>query len=139
MGFTEAEKPRVVLECLRMIATLKLDPAKNRLLAGFVDTYSRLEDEQRERFRREALGLPEPEKEQVMELSNMFIRDGIEIGRKEGELSLAVRLLTKRLGELGEARMTRIRALELDRLEAIVEAIFELDSLDMLDRRLESL
>ena len=33
---------RVKLECLRLLATLRLDPARMQLISGFVDTYLRL-------------------------------------------------------------------------------------------------
>lgn len=143
MGFVEHEKPRVVLECLRMLATLRLVPARNRLISGFVDTYIRLEGEQLMTFEREARILPAPERERVMELSNPWIRighrDGLEEGRRQGELSLAMRLLQKRFGELGEGRIARLRALELEQLETLAEAIFELDSLEALNARFEAL
>lgn len=32
----------VKLECLRLLVTLRLDPARMRLISGFVDTYLRL-------------------------------------------------------------------------------------------------
>jgi hypothetical protein len=36
------DRPRVKLECLRLLATLRLNPARMRLISGFVDTYLRL-------------------------------------------------------------------------------------------------
>jgi hypothetical protein len=36
------DRPKVKAECLRLLATLQLDPARTRLLSGFVDTYLRL-------------------------------------------------------------------------------------------------
>ncbi|ELR96691.1 hypothetical protein GLO73106DRAFT_00004880, partial [Gloeocapsa sp. PCC 73106] len=61
MQFEPEERARVKLECLRMIATLKLDPARTQLISGFVDTYLRLDGVEEERFERELenLGLVE--------------------------------------------------------------------------------
>src|SRR4051794_20192939 len=42
MGFEPRERVQVKLECLRMLATFRLSPAKQRLISGFVDTYLRL-------------------------------------------------------------------------------------------------
>jgi hypothetical protein len=42
MQIDKRDRRRVKYECLRLLATLKLNPAKMRLIAGFVDTYLRL-------------------------------------------------------------------------------------------------
>ncbi|MFW6360042.1 MAG: Rpn family recombination-promoting nuclease/putative transposase, partial [Chroococcales cyanobacterium] len=41
MQIAPEDRPRVKLECLRMLATLQLDPARTQLISGFVDTYLR--------------------------------------------------------------------------------------------------
>ena len=43
------ERPRVKLECLRLLATLRLNPARMRLISGFVDTYLRPSSASRQR------------------------------------------------------------------------------------------
>ena len=42
MQIAKADRPKVKLECLRMLATLKLNPAKTKLISGFIDTYLKL-------------------------------------------------------------------------------------------------
>ena len=42
MKIARRERPLVKLECLRLLATLRLNPAKMQLISGFVDTYCRL-------------------------------------------------------------------------------------------------
>ncbi len=42
MAIAPADRPRVKLECLRLLATLRLDPARTRLISGFIDTYLQL-------------------------------------------------------------------------------------------------
>jgi hypothetical protein len=42
MRIDAADRPRVKVECLRLLATLRLDPARSQLISGFVDTYLRL-------------------------------------------------------------------------------------------------
>ncbi|MDQ2687409.1 MAG: Rpn family recombination-promoting nuclease/putative transposase, partial [Armatimonadota bacterium] len=39
MRIAPADRPRVKLECLRLLATLRLDPARTQLISGFVDSY----------------------------------------------------------------------------------------------------
>jgi hypothetical protein len=50
MNNAPEDRPRVKLECLRIIAPLKLDPARVRLLSGFVDSYLRLNAAEQEVF-----------------------------------------------------------------------------------------
>jgi hypothetical protein len=42
MKMTSVERKRVKFECLRLLATLQLNPAKMQLISGFVGTYLRL-------------------------------------------------------------------------------------------------
>ena len=39
MGMALEERPWVKLECLRLLATIRLNPARMRLISGFVATY----------------------------------------------------------------------------------------------------
>jgi hypothetical protein len=42
MNIAPTERRQVKFECLRLLATLKLDRARMRLISGFIDTYLRL-------------------------------------------------------------------------------------------------
>ena len=50
MAFKPEERVKVKLECLRMIASLKLDPARTELISGFIDTYLRLNEQEEIEF-----------------------------------------------------------------------------------------
>jgi hypothetical protein len=50
MNIASQDRPRVKSECLRLLATLKLHPAKMQLISGFVDTYLRLNAEEEQIF-----------------------------------------------------------------------------------------
>lgn len=39
MNIAPEDRPRVKFECLRLLATLRLDPARMQLISGFIDTY----------------------------------------------------------------------------------------------------
>jgi hypothetical protein len=38
MGIATVDRPRVKLECLRLLATLRLDPARTYFISAFIDT-----------------------------------------------------------------------------------------------------
>ena len=42
MQIAVEDRPKVKAACLRVLTTLKLDPARTKLISGFVDTYLRL-------------------------------------------------------------------------------------------------
>ena len=42
MQIAPADRTKVKLECLRLLATLRLDPARTKLISGFVDSYLKL-------------------------------------------------------------------------------------------------
>jgi predicted transposase YdaD len=51
--------------------------------------------------------------------------EGRQEGRQEGELDLALRLLRRRCGQLSPEQLARVRALSLERIEALGEALLE--------------
>ncbi|MEK6288814.1 MAG: DUF4351 domain-containing protein [Acidobacteriota bacterium] len=53
------------------------------------------------------------------------IRQGLKQGRQEGEITLVLRLLTRRCGELGPSLQSRIRKLPLNKVEALAEALLD--------------
>lgn len=44
MGYTKAERAQVKVECLRLLATLRLDPDKTRLIGRFIEAYLTLDE-----------------------------------------------------------------------------------------------
>jgi Putative transposase, YhgA-like len=53
MKIAKKDRPKVKAECLRLMLTLRLDPAKTRLVSKFVDTYLRLDSREEQTFRAE--------------------------------------------------------------------------------------
>lgn len=51
MNIAPSDRPRVKSQCLRLLATLRLDPARMQLISGFIDTYLRLTVQEEEIFR----------------------------------------------------------------------------------------
>jgi hypothetical protein len=61
------------------------------------------------------------------------MRTGIEQGRQEGlkrETDLVLRLLKRKLGEIGSGVEARVRGLEISQLEDLGEALLDFLSLD---------
>ena len=50
MNIAPEERPQVKAECLRLLTTLRLDPARMQLISGFVDTYLNLNDTEEQTF-----------------------------------------------------------------------------------------
>jgi len=64
MNVAPKDRRRVKFECLRLLATLRLDRARMQLISGFVDTYLRLNAEE-EKLLRADIATIEPEQQEV--------------------------------------------------------------------------
>jgi hypothetical protein len=136
MGMAPEERPRVKLECLRLLVTLRLDPARMRLISGFIDTCLRLNQQETLLFHQQAATLlGESEKANVMELTTSWKEEGIEIGlqkgREEGrkrESQLILRQLRKRFGSLDPEWETRVQGFSLDQLDQLADVLVDFNS-----------
>ena len=128
MNIASADRPRVKLECLRLLTTLRLNPAKMQLIAGFVNSYLRLDPAETRVFAEELDALPPTEKEPVMNVTNEWTEMGFAQGLHRGKEDLVLRLLRRRFGDAAAALEVRVRGLRDDQLEQLAEAIFEFSS-----------
>ena len=78
MKIDQNDRPKVKAECLRLMVTLKLDPAKSRLISKFVDTYLRLNAKDEDRFQVELGKLEPQQKEAIMQATTSWEEKGIE-------------------------------------------------------------
>ncbi|MGK7905563.1 MAG: Rpn family recombination-promoting nuclease/putative transposase [Hormoscilla sp.] len=120
MKIDKEDRWRVKLECLRLLATLKLDPAKTRLISGFIDTYLQLNVEEETQFQEEIGTLASSEQEEIMEIVTSWM--------VEGELKIVLRLLTRRIGEIAAELQSQIRQLSLIQLEDLAEALLDFEA-----------
>ncbi len=125
MNIAPEDRPRVKSECLRLLATLRLDPARMQLISGFIDTYLRLNLEEEEIFRAEINRFEPVEQEVVMEIVTSWMEQGLQQGRQEGELTVILRQLTRRIGTVEPELQERIRQLSLAQLEDLAEALLD--------------
>jgi hypothetical protein len=73
MMIAQKDRPKVKAECLRLLAKLKLNPAKMQLISGFVDTYLKLNQLEELEFKKEVSTFSKPEQESVMQITTSWI------------------------------------------------------------------
>ncbi len=130
MGVAPEDRPQAKLECLRTLVTLGLNPARERLISGFIDAYLRLDERETLLFEQQRAKLPdESEKVRVMELTTSWKEEGRAEGRAEErreaherECQLILRLLRKRFGPPEPEWEDGVRKLSFDQLQALAEA-----------------
>ena len=125
MKIDESDRPRVKAECLRLMVTLKLDPAKSRLISKFVDTYLRLNAQEEETFQAEIAKLEPQQKETIMYTMTSWEEKGIEKGMVKASRSLILRLLTRKIGSVSDLSRTQINNLSIAQLELLGEALLD--------------
>lgn len=148
MRIAPEDRWRVKLECLRLLATLRLDRARMRLISSFVDSYLRLTRAENQALTQAAntagvLTLEEQEvalelttswkEEGVQEGFDLGLAEGVQQGMQQGmqqgerqaQERLVLRQLTRRVGELPEAAEIQVRGLESDALDALADALLD--------------
>ncbi len=128
MNIEPSDRRRVKLECLRLLATLRLDSAKMQLISGFIDTYLRLSSEEERLLQADIARIEPTEQEVIMQIVTSWMEEGIEQGKQEEALSLVLRLLPRRIGAVVPALQQRIQQLSQAQLEDLAEALLDFSS-----------
>ena len=128
------DRPKVKAECLRLLATLQLNPARTRLISGFVDTYLRLNVIEEQVFQEEIDKLETTEREGVMQIVTSWMEQGVERGVERGTRSLILEQLTSLFGELPEDIQGNIGQLQSERLRTLSLALLKFQSLHDLEQ-----
>jgi Domain of unknown function (DUF4351)/Putative transposase, YhgA-like len=130
MDFDPGERVRVKLECLRMLVTLKLNPARMELISGFIDTYLRLNATEEQELDTELKQANLVEEEGIMEIVTSWMQKGIEQGIEQGEQKIVKRQLKRRFNNITPAIESRINGLSSEQIENLADAIFDFQSLE---------
>jgi hypothetical protein len=142
MKIAKRDRPKVKAECLRLLVTLKLDPAKTRLISKFVDTYLRLSVQEEKTFQAEIDKIGVAQKEAIMQVTTSWEEKGIETGIGRGieqeRRSLVLLLLEQKLGQLPASLNDRISTLSPDKLSALAIALLNFNSIDDLSNWLNA-
>jgi len=140
MPVKKKERVKLKLVALTKLTELGLNPAQQRLLTGFIDTYLDLNFKEEVKFAEELSKIEGEKKEAVMELTTSWerkgiiqgkregIKEGIIEGKREGEINLLVKQLTRRYGPLTSAEESGVQGLEQEQLEGLAEAILDFQS-----------
>jgi hypothetical protein len=121
MRVKRQDRPKVKAECLRILATLRLDPARTQLISGFVDSYLRLNASEETIFQTEIAKLGLIEQEHVMEIVTSWMEQGLE----QGELNLVLRQLGRRLQRLSPMLEEQVRQLPRLQVQALGDALLD--------------
>jgi predicted transposase/invertase (TIGR01784 family) len=142
MKIDPRDRPRVKVECLRLLASLQLNPAKSRLISGFVDTYLRLNSQEEQAFQAAVGTLENIERDNIMQIVTSWMEQGIAEGRTEGRTEeaqlLILRQLSRRIGAVSPEERSHIQALSLTQLESLGEALLDFSSSNDLDNWLRA-
>jgi len=137
MQMDKSERPLVKLECLRLLVRLKLDPARSKLIGGFIDSYLKLTASELKQFEREQETLLPKEREETVALISSWesrgIEQGLEQGRQEGRMSglhdgkeqLIIRQINRRIGDVDTMLSSRIAKLTPPQLDDLGEALLD--------------
>ncbi|GGB38793.1 transposase [Lentibacillus populi] len=93
MNYKEEERVQVKKEFLRMIVNMQPDPAKERLIYGFFESYLKLNEEEEEQLMEEIKHMDEADR--IMEIPISYEEKGKEKGREEGIRRVALEMLRK--------------------------------------------
>lgn len=125
MRMDVAERPTVKLMSLQLLTTLGLNPAQIQLISGFIDTYLKLDDQEKADFEAQLASMEPRQEEQVMEIVTSWMEKGLQQGRQQEALSFVIRLLNRRVGSLSPQLQARIESLSVAELEDLGEALLD--------------
>ena len=111
------DRPKVKAECLRLLATLKLDPARTKLIGS----YLKLTAEEVKQFERTIDRFLPTERAATMEITTSWEQMGI----AQGKETLVVRQLRRRLGPVPDILTARLNTLTAAQLDDLGEALLD--------------
>jgi hypothetical protein len=125
MKIAPEDRPKVTLELLRIVATLRLDPARTRLLKEFAGSYLILTPRERIEYNSELERLDPAEKRAIVQVVDMWEQSGIAKGVRQSVL----RLLERRFGPVPKELKQRLELLDDPVLDEFLLAVLDFHSL----------
>jgi hypothetical protein len=153
MKMSVTDRPKVKSECMRLLSSLKLDPARSKLIAVFVETYLNLNAAELKQYEREIEKFAPAERKATMELMTSWeksglakgieqglergleqgiergLEQGIGLGLQQGKEVLLVRLIARRFGQAPIALTKSLDRLSAEQLDELGEALLDFSSL----------
>lgn len=124
MKIAPQERVKVRKECMRLLATLRLDPARAQLIAGFIENYLRLTAEEMRQYEREMAKLAPEEREATMVQWTAIGREA----EHRGKETLVARQIRRRFGSVSDEVMEQLDRLSTEQLDDLGEALFDFTS-----------
>ena len=128
MSIAPKDKLRVTREIVRMIATLKLDPARTDLIGGFMDAYLKLSATEMEQYKRRYIDESLEGEVNLMEMWSDAGRAGETRGLQRGKEELIVFLIKRRFGSVPSQVVERLDGLSAEELQELGGALFDFGS-----------
>jgi succinate dehydrogenase flavin-adding protein (antitoxin of CptAB toxin-antitoxin module) len=133
MKIEPEDRPTAKLATLELLVSLPLTEEQRRLISSFIDTYLELDEQEKQVFQQLLAEIRPEQKEEVMELTTSWKREGIQIGRQEGiqigetraTLNMVTRLLRKRFGAAFVSHEKQLEGLTQAQLEDLGEALLD--------------
>ena len=130
MKIAPKDRLRVTREIVRMLATLKLDPAKSQIIGGFMENYLRLTAEDMAQYERRYGRAIEAElEESKMEMWTSWGREGMAKGLQQGKEEIVTRLLTKRFGSVPPQMLENLDRMTSEQLNELAVDLLDFISL----------
>ncbi|MEL6491455.1 MAG: DUF4351 domain-containing protein [Cyanobacteria bacterium J06634_6] len=146
MNIAPADRAKVKAECLRLLVTLKVDPAREQLISGFIDTYLQLNAEEKIAFDAAIEEVSPSVRGTVMKIVTSWQLEGRVEGRVEGReegrqstIKIATKFLSSKLGQLPTEIAQKIAGLTLPQVDQLSDQIFAIQTVNMLDSWLNKL
>lgn len=112
MGYAQDERVKVKVEFLRMLARHEPNPAREKLITGFFETYLKLTGQEEQQLQQELTKLKPEEAKQIMEITTSWH----ERGRSEGKAETAKNLLMIGMDKKLIAKVTGLTEEEIEKL-----------------------
>lgn len=118
MGYNERERIKVKIEFFRILTKLNIDLEKRDILVDFFQAYLKLNEKE------EAILVEEVKKledaDEILEIPNVYVERGKEIGREEGREVVALEMLKEGFSIEKVIKLTRLNK---DRIEQLKEEL----------------
>jgi hypothetical protein len=128
MNIAVEDRVRVKIECLRMIATLRLDPARTTVIGVFMESYLTLTELEEVVYNQQIEAAESRIKEILMDVDYKAVLE--EIGMARGSAKTIVRQLRRRFGAIPVELSEEIRGMTSDKLDQLGDALLDFKSVD---------
>ncbi len=120
MNIPVKQRPKVKAECLRLLTTLQLDPARMQLISGFVDVYLDLNATEEQAFNAEISRMGLVTEEAYMEIVTSWQRQGQQEGQLQGRLQTREEIAINSLREgFAVETVARITGLTIEQVRQL--------------------